>query len=155
LKDNKLIFAHISDDDPIKELIKQGFDMSLDVSGGWGYTQQNPLVLHSSDIPKKQLQHTLATMRTHLEMSLTQKYENRYGGINLNELSREYHLQGDKKYEKVTYSATAMKEEDYAKFINEYKNGYGKEDFNMQAHFEARKIATVTLKIEMWFLDQD
>ncbi len=145
-------FPPLSANDPIREVIKQAFDMALPVEGGWGYTEEDALILHAdSSMPLKQLQHTLASMRTHLEMSMTRPEEERYGGINLTEECRET----DTAYQKVTYRVTAMLESDYAAFIAAYKAGYGTEDFDMEAHFHARKEATYRRNITVWFQTQD
>jgi len=147
---NMSTFPPISSDDPIQEVIKQVFDMDLDIDGGWGYTQNNPIISHTRTIPFTQLQHTLASMRTHLEMSMTQPAEQRYGGINLTELTRETKNNIDK----VIYRVTAMLESDYANFIAAYKEGYGTEAFDMEAHFKARKDATLERTIIVWFIQK-
>lgn len=149
LQNNLMLFEEISSDDPIAEVIKEAFDMDLEVSGGWGYRQENAIILPTKNRQLAQLQHTLASMRTHLEMSLTQPEHNRYGGINLNELSRI--TTDNPRYEAVTYRVTAMLASDYADFINAYKKGYGTESFDMEARFQARKEATLTRDITVWF----
>ena len=143
-------FPPLSANDPIREVIKQAFDMELPVEGGWGYTKKDALILHTHMMPTQQLQHTFASMRTHLEMSMTRPKGERYGGINLTEESRE----ADAAYQKVTYCVTAMLESDYAAFIAAYKEGYSTEDFDMEAHFHARKDATYRRNITVWFQTQ-
>ena len=140
-------FTQISSDDPIAEVIKRAFDMDLAVSGGWGYEAQQPIKLLDDTLPIPQLQHTLASMRTHLEMNLTQPAQKRYGGINLTEYSRD--TKGD--LEAVIYHITAIPELQYAAFIDAYKQGYGTEAFDMEAHFEARAKATLHREVTVWF----
>ena len=144
-------FPPLSANDPIREVIKQAFDMALPVEGGWGYTKKEALILHPHTMPTQQLQHTLASMRTHLEMSMTRPEGERYGGINLTEEHRE----ADAAYQKVTYRVTAMLESDYTAFIAAYKAGYGTDDFDMEAHFHARKEATYKQNIAVWFQTQN
>ena len=144
-------FEPISSDDPIREVIKQAFDMDMEVDGGWGYSADTPIILHANSMPPKQLQHTLASMRTHLEMSMTLPPDKRYGGINLTELSRtavQQHI------EAVTYRVTAMPESDYADFIKIYKEKYGTEGFDMEAHFQDRKKATLARNVTVLFYRQ-
>ena len=140
-------FTPISSDDPIADVIEKAFGMSLSVEGGWGYSLQDALIIQSTDLPLKQLQHTLASMRTHLEMSMTQPAEHRYGGINLTEVSRETHTD----HEKIVYRVTAILESEYADFINAYKEGYGTEAFDMEAHFDARKKATLEREVILYY----
>ena len=49
------------------------------------------------------------------------------------------------------YEITAMKENTYALFINEYKEGYGTEGFDLNEHFKRRKEATHTRIVTHWF----
>lgn len=150
LQNNSLTFEEISSDDPISVVIKEAFDLDLEVAGGWGYTQEDAIRLPSPNDQNSQLQHTLASMRTHLEMNLTQPPENSYGGINLNEISRS--LTDDGRFLIVTYKITAMLGSDYTAFITAYKEGYGTENFDMEAHFQARKEATLERSATVWFV---
>jgi hypothetical protein len=84
-------------------------------------------------------------------MNMTLPKEERYGSINLNERKRSQLKEGTKVYDKVVYEVTAMREEAYERFIGEYKKGYGTVDFDMTAHFDARKKATITREIIYWF----
>ena len=135
------MFEHIVDDNPIAEVLRSAFDADLPVSGGWGYEKNAPTIIESNEeaLPIRQLEHMLASMRAYLEMNMTLEKEERYGSINLNELSRESVEEDEKVYNKVSYEISAMKETAYADFIEEYKEGYGKEDFDLEGHFSRRK----------------
>jgi len=87
----------------------------------------------------------------YLEMNMTLPEKERFGSINLNETQREEIVEGKQRYHRVVYEITAMKEETYATFIDEYKEGYGKEDFDMEAHFRRRKEATLIRHEPYWF----
>jgi len=141
-------FQQIKADNPIKEVIASAFDMKLDIQGAWGYTKELPTIIVSSDSPLPQLEHILASMRTHIEMAMTLSEEERYGSINLTEKSRDV---VDDSYHKVVYKVTAMKEHLYKTFINEYKEQHGKKDFDMQKHFKQREEATLTREVVYWF----
>lgn len=144
-------FKQIENNDNIRQMIKSAFDTDMALSGAWGYTQILATVIESTDLPVPHLEHTLASMRAYIEMNMTQEKEERYGSINLNETSREQ-IKTDKFiYDKVTYEITAMKEDVYASFINEYKEGYGKEEFDLNDHFKRRKEATLRRVITYWF----
>lgn len=135
----------------LKEMIESIFDLSLSVDGDWGYTRELATIIGKTDLPIAQLEHTLASMRTHLEMNITRSKEERYGSINLNETDREEIHDNSQVYHKVTYEITAMKEEQYNAFVEEYKEGYGKKDFNLSEHFEKRKKATLSRTESYWF----
>ncbi|HFS85323.1 MAG TPA: hypothetical protein ENK72_01750, partial [Epsilonproteobacteria bacterium] len=127
------IFITLDDEHRLQELIKQQFDMSLPIEGGWGYTQEKATIIQSLDnIPLKQFQHTFASMRAYGEMNMALPEAERYGSINVNELSGETIKIDNLVFEKILYEVSAMKESDYSDFINAYKEGYGKESFNME-----------------------
>lgn len=143
-------FYFQSNEEP-REIIASIFGMDLAIGNGWGYEKSNAMQLYKSDIPQKQTEHTLASMRTHLEMSITQPKEKKYGGINLNEIAREEFGNDKNQYHKVTYAVTAMLESHYNNFIDEYKEKYGKEDFDMAEYFQRRREATINREIIYWF----
>ena len=144
-------FEPLKCEDDLKEVIKSAFDTDLDISGTWGYTQALATVIHSANVPIVQLEHMLASMRAYIEMNMTQDKASRYGGIDINEISREQQNIEEVLYDKVTYRITAMKEDLYTDFIKEYKEGYGTKDFDMTKHFKERKEATLTREEVYWF----
>jgi len=144
-------FTNISSKEPIAEVIKLAFDMELDISGSWGYSQGEPMVIHSVPTTISQLQHTLASIRAHIEMNMTLPSHQRYGGINLKELSRESSTTTNASLDKVTYEITAMLESDYSRFIDEYKALYGTEEFDMAKHFKEREKCTLHRTVIVWF----
>ena len=147
-----LTFKQIPSTDNIQKVIKSAFDTELTISGGWGYSKDDHTTIQDDNTtPINQLEHTLASMRAYIEMSMTQDKENRYGSINLNEISRENIHSNKFIFHKVIYTLTAMKDRDYSAFINEYKEGYGNEGFDLNDHFERRKKSTVTREITYWF----
>ena len=144
-------FSQLKCDDDLKQIIKTAYDADLDISGAWGYTQDEATVIHASASSIEQMEHMLASMRSYTEMNMTLPKEKRYGSINVNEFNREKIKDNNLVYDKVTYSITAIKEETYNAFIKEYKENYGKSDFNLTKHFEERKKATLTREDIYWF----
>ena len=146
-----IAFEQLQSHNDLKEVIKAAFDADLAVSGSWGYSQELATIIQSTDVPLKQLEHMIASMRSYIEMNMTLSEEERYGSINLNETHREQMQVGDLVYDKITYEITAMKEKTYTAFINEYKEGLGTEGFDITAHFNQRKEATITRNEVYWF----
>jgi hypothetical protein len=146
-------FHRLNNEEPIRKVLKAAFDADIDIDGGWGYDEASALRIRalSEGVSKEQMQHMLASMRTYLEMHLTLPKEKRYGSINLNEEKREQLEANGSKLECVTYRAEAMKESDYEAFIEEYKQGYGKPDFDLNDHFQRRKEATLVRNVICWF----
>jgi len=146
-------FKKLQEDMDIQTLIKETFDADLPLSGSWGYSKEKATLLASlpEGMTLPQLEHMLTSIRAHLEMNITQAADSRYGAINANERSREEIRDSEKVYDKVTYEITAMKEDIYNTFIQEYKEGYGKEEFDLNEHFKRRKEATLTREIVHYF----
>jgi len=139
-------FKEIQPGDEIKEVIKAAFDTDMDVQGEWGYTKELATIIKNSE-GIKQMEHTLAMMRAYIEMNMTLEKEERYGSINLNETNREE----QDGFHKVTYEISAMKEDEYAGFIDEYKEGHSKPEFDISDHFKRRKEATLVREVTHWF----
>jgi len=146
-------FKEIDPTNPIAEVIKSAFDTELSISGGWGYLKENAIILEKNiqKTPLPQFEHMLASMRAYLEMNMTLDESQRYGSINLNEISRETLHENSHYFDKVNYEVSAIKESTYATFINEYKEGYGKEGFDLEGHFKRRKEETLTRVVTYWF----
>ncbi|RLA76099.1 MAG: hypothetical protein DRG30_03605 [Epsilonproteobacteria bacterium] len=146
-------FKQLQENLNIHELIKSTFDVDLALAGNWGYTKENATIIEalSENMTLLQLEHMITSIRAHLEMNITQEQENRYGAINANERAREEERNEEGVFNKVTYEITAIKEDLYNAFIKEYKEGYGKEDFDISSHFKRRKEATLTREVIHYF----
>jgi len=146
-------FTKLQENSNIQELIRSTFDADLAIGGGWGYTKEKATIIKAlpQGMTLPQLEHMVTSIRTHLEMNITQEQENRYGGINANEKAREENRSKEAVFNKVTYEITAMKEDFYNAFIKEYKEGYGKEEFDLNDHFKRRKETTLTREVVHYF----
>lgn len=146
-------FKKLQENHDIRELIKSTFDADLPLAGNWGYTKEKATIIESvsEGMPLSQLEHMVTSIRAHLEMNITQEQKNRYGGINANERAREESQSKEGIFNKVTYEITAMKEDLYTAFIKEYKEGYGKKDFDLSEHFKRRQEATLTREVVHYF----
>jgi predicted small secreted protein len=147
-----LHFKSIQNDNNLKEVIKSAFDMDLSVTGSWGYTlEESTIIENGGRTPIEELEYTIASMRTYIEMNMTLPKEERFASINLTEIQRKEIKKNNLTYHEVTYSINAMKEELYASFIDEYKECFGKEDFDLALHFKKRKEAAITREIKYYF----
>jgi hypothetical protein len=146
-------FERLQENTNIQELIKSTFDADLPLAGSWGYTQETATIIEGlpEGMSLPQLEHMVTSIRAHLEMNITQEKENRYGAINANEREREESSSDEGVFNKITYELTGIKEELFNAFIKEYKEGYGKEDFDLNAHFKRRLEATLTREVVHYF----
>jgi len=146
-------FKKLQENNDIHQLIKATFDVDLALAGNWGYAKEKATIIKTlpESMPLTQLEHMITSIRAHLEMNITQEQENRYSGINANEKTREESKSEKGIFNKVTYEITAMKEDLYKTFIQEYKEGYGKENFDLHDHFKRREEATLTREVVHYF----
>lgn len=146
-------FTQLEKPENIQELIKNTFQIDFPLAGAWGYDEESASIVKEipDNMPLLQLEHTVSSIRAHIEMNLTQKKEDRYGGINVNEKSREVIAKDNATYDKVSYEITAIKETEYTAFIKEYKEGYEKKGFDLNGHFQRRKEATVVREVTHYF----
>jgi len=146
-------FKPLQENTNIQELIKVTFDVDLPISGNWGYSKDSASIINAlpQGMPILQLEHTITSIRAHLEMNITQEKEKRYAGINANEKSREVINTATAVFDKVTYEITAIKEDLYKAFIKEYKEGYENETLDLNDHFKRRKKATLIREVIHYF----
>ena len=146
-------FEHLQKNSDIQALIKTTFDADLPIAGDWGYTKEEATTIKAlpEGMTLSQLEHMLTSIRAHLEMNITQEKAHRYGGINANETAREQIKNNKATFDKVTYKITAIQEDLYNAFIKEYKEGYGKETFDLNAHFQKREESTLTREVIHYF----
>ena len=145
-------FKKLSASDGIRTIIQSAFTVDLDISGGWGYSQEDALIIHDrATYPLTQLQHTLASMHAHLQMQMTLPKETRFGAINLNEIKREQIKSDIRIYDIITFQITGILESTYASLIEEYKQNQENKDFDVAGHFQKRKEATLVREETIWF----
>lgn len=149
---NSVDFDKLTPVDDISGVLEDVFGLKLDVYGGWGYDNNSVLKVRNINIPKKQFFHTFASMRANIEMNLILDEDQRYGGINVSEIQNSELKVDNKTYEVVTFKITAMKEKKYNDFIQEYKDNYGKDDFDIAKHFKDREENTIEINQDFWFV---
>lgn len=141
-------FVKITDKGDIRKIIKDTFNADLDISGGWGYDEKSAVIVHSLHVDKEQFFGMFATIKATIELSILKQEDERYSGINPS--IKNIETLGD--FTKVDFEISAIKKQTYNELIKEYKDGYGKRDFDLEKHFEKRKSATLHANMTCWFL---
>jgi hypothetical protein len=149
---NETSFEQLDSVDDMSQIIEEVFGVKLDITGGWGYDNKRAVIVNTLDVPIDQFLHMFASIRVNIEMNLTREEDERFGGINLTFVEGEQFEIENQIFDKITYQVTAMKESEYADFIQEYKDNYGKNpDFDMSDHFKRREESKITLESDFWF----
>jgi hypothetical protein len=144
-------FEKIKSDDKVEDIILGALELKLPVTGGWGYTKDDPVIITDDSMPSIQLEYMFVTAHSTIVMNLTQPKEKRYGGINVKELSRESLEEKGEMIEKVNFEISGMLEDVYADFIKEYKENHGDDKFDLNGHFKRREENTLKLNQSFWF----
>ena len=145
-------FKQITPVDDMSGLVEEVFDVKLDISGGWGYDYKTSVIVNSLDTSIDQFLNLFANLRANIEMNMTLEEDDRYGGINVHFLDGEQFTIENKTYDHIRFEVTAMREKEYAKVIQEYKDNYGKnENFDMDKHFKKREELTIKIVADFWF----
>ncbi len=140
-------FKEINSTDDIKEITKSAFGVDIEISGSWGYSKDKYTDLSKIKENIKGTQELMATMRANMEMNMLLNENERYGSINVHEIYREQ----DDGFEKIKYEISAMKESDYKVFIQEYKDNFQDDSFDLENHFNKRKKATIKRNVFHYF----
>jgi len=145
-------FEKVEPVENIRQVLQDVFEVDLNIEGGWGYDNNTATIVNNLDVPLDQFVHMYSTIRATIEMNLMLDEENRFGGINTNfEESKKFEIE-NKTYDVLTFKITAINEKMYAKFIKEYKDGYGKKEFDLSDHFKRREENTVSRYVDYWFV---
>ncbi len=131
----------------IKQIIKESFGVELDISGDWGHTKGTALIVHNLKGKEEDFFPIFASMRANYELNLLKDEDEKYAGIN----PAVKNIDKVDGYQKITFTIQAIKKSIYNELINEYKQGYGKKDFDIGAHFKKRKEATEVFEQVCWF----
>ena len=140
--------------DDIAGVVEDVFGVKLAISGGWGYDNTTALVIHNIEVPLEQFFHMFGSMRANVQMNLTLEEQERFGAINLTFVSHKELKVLSEMYDIVTFKITAINEKIYNNFIQEYKENYGKKEFNLEDHFKRRQENTIELLEDFWFLQK-
>lgn len=151
---NDIKFDKVPPVDDISGVLEDVFGIKLDINGGWGYDNKTALIINSLNVPLEQFYHMFASMRANVEMNLTLEEDDRFAGINVTLTEQKEFEIENKTYDVVTFKITAIKEKLYADFIQEYKDNYGKKEFDLDAHFKRRSANTIELISDFWFFNE-
>lgn len=126
------------------------------ISGGWGYTQEDAVIIETEDGTKGvSLEYKFLEYRTYEEMIIFQPENARYAGFRF-----ERHLQflcssedDSKHYDNVIMKVTCFKEEDWEMLKKDYidHNGFVGDEEGRKAHMQLHETKKISFEIQGWF----
>ena len=153
---------NIATEKPVREVM---FDIyhylgELPISGGWGYTKEDALVIDMNDpIVDKNvpfngigLEYTFAQHRTYLELITGREEGDRFSDIQFETIGQELiHGDNGKKYDKLILNISALRNQDYKELKKSWENNVSNEEFDQDAHWKRDKQLRMRTKREFWF----
>ena len=131
----------------------------LPVKGGWGYTKDKAIIIDKNDsvvLDKEafdgvQLEYELIDVRINLEFIYLQKAEESFRNIYWKVAQQEVHHEGERIFDKLLVSITALSFEAWESRKKEWKENGHKPDFDKDWFHQKTKELTQSCQREFWF----
>lgn len=149
---------------PPRELLPDAFRSlreGLPIRGGWGYSMENACIIDKNDptvIPGLpfdgvSVEYVFAEKRIYLELIVLRKREDWYAGIEKKLISQQLIRDGNRSYDKLTFSVTAHKDSDYNQLKEDWEKdgGPGRAGFDIKTHKEKHESLMAGYTAEYFF----
>lgn len=152
MSQNNIYFQRLPEVDDLSGLLEDIFEVKLDISGGWGYDNNTPVIVHTLNLPIDQFLYTFANMKAHTEMNMFLDEKDRYNNINVKLIEGKQIEIEDKVFDMITFEISAIKEDIYLELMKEYEENYEKnKDFDLDEHLQKKDMNTITVQNDIWF----
>lgn len=125
------------------------------ISGGWGYTQREAVVLEvDSSADGAALEYKFLQYRTFEEAIVFRPKGERLAGFRFENGSQAMIIGEDgKTYDKISMIASAFKEDDFDFLKNDYEthNGYENDPEGYEKHMKLAESKKIKYEVEAWF----
>ena len=136
-------------------------DGDLPISGGWGYSPEDPCIIDKNspaalpgiEFDATSIQRIFVKKRIHEEMIVFRTDNDRFAGIAWNLIHHEVLTKEGRACNRLTYEVTAFPNKDWEELKAERDgpNGYGGIQFDFEGHCKKRQERQVRLIREFWF----
>ena len=126
------------------------------ISGGWGYTQEDAVVIETEDGSKGvPLEYKFLEYRTYEEMIIFQPRDAGYAGFRFERGMQSLcsSKDGSKHYDYITMKVTCFKLEDWEMLKKDYvdHDGYANDEEGYKAHMQWHESKKISFEVEGWF----
>lgn len=155
MSNNKLIDF----DKTTREVIFDVYQKDLPISGGWGFTKEDAVIINRYDSTVNQilpfdgigLELWFARHRAYIQLITQRDTNDRYSGIELNNKRQELITDNTGTYDKVIYDVSAFKDADFDELKEEWESNNYDGSFDIEAHNKKRQSLLVHFEMEYWF----
>ena len=140
------------------------------ISGGWGYSKEDAVIIDKSDksdpvVPKgmpfdgvgiegiEGIEYIFVEKRIYEELIIFRSDNNKFSGIEWNEIKQEFRSDGERKFDVLFFDVTAIPDTDWEQLKSEWEsnNGFQGSQSALDVHIEKRNSKVVHYKTEYWF----
>ena len=151
---------HIGDGirEDIPTFFRSAFKLDLPISGGWGYSESDPLKIHKTDVAPVNDYHTVEQVfvekRIFSECIIFRDRFNKFSGMQWNLQHQSLINAGDRKLDRLEFAVTMLGDADW-EFLKkdwEANDAYSRDPAGKAEHLAEREKRTVTYD-SVYFFD--
>ena len=133
----------------------------LPISGGWGYTKEDAVVIDRNDpVVSKgmpfdgvEIEYIFVEKRIYEELIIFRPKDDKYSGIEWNLLKQKCTSDNGKKYDVLSFEVKAIPDLDWEELKSEWEenNGFQSSQSELNAHIEKRSSKMIRYVTDYWF----
>jgi hypothetical protein len=153
----------IQTDRPLRQVLAEDFPRdcsNLPIKGGWGYTQDNPIVFIRDEFPPIPPRPEFASLEYHIaqkiiyeELIIFRQKGDQFSGIELKCIGQRVIEYSGRNYDTLEFSVTCWNVRHWEQLKKEWEeNDFGmRQGFDCEAHSLKRSSAQVNYTRNLWF----
>ena len=141
--------------------LKNSIKLDLPISGGWGYSledcvvidKNDPIVNQSLPFDGTQVEYTFVEKRIYAELVVFRKIGDDFAGIKWEKSMQFLKEVDDKKYDVLNFKVTAYTQRDFEFLKNDWNqnNGYKDDSTGAEEHMKQRALRLCSYTTQYWF----
>lgn len=145
-----------------REILKQDFKIDFPISGGWGYTRDQAVVIDKYDKAVNQeeafdgvgIEYKFVEKRIYEEMIVFMPKGERYSGIGWKLVKQNLINTNNRNFDKLTFSISALLEKDFDLLKKEMEDIFAKDPsdkLSIEKNLTKKAEKTITIIRDFWF----
>jgi len=141
--------------------IKNSFGGSIPISGGWGYTQEDSVIINKDDPSVSQfipfdgvgIEYAFIPKRIYEELIIFKPAGQKFNGIRWNQLIQELLFIEQRSYDYHRYFVFGYRDKDWEYLKNIYtdNNGFKNDPEGLERHLEENYSLAICYETDYWF----
>ena len=141
--------------------LKNAFNLELPISGGWGYSKNDPVIIDKDDpivtpsIPFDYVgfEYAFVEKRIYAELIVFRESADRFSGIDWKLLKSTLMVISKRKYEVLDFMVSGFLDKDFESFKEDWEinNGYEDDEKGRAKHLKSRDKKMYYYESQYWF----